>query len=100
MLHSHKQTKIDKKWRVIKNGSKGEIISQHVTQRDASPALMAVKTGHGDSDPGQNDARISPRVCLPEVTSDLKDVNQHLRHITFTRKSTPGADSLRERQYL
>lgn len=62
--------------------------------------LTAVQTGHKDSDPGQNDARISLRLCLPKVTSDLQNVNHHLMHITFTKKSTLGTVSLKERQYL
>lgn len=57
--------------------------------------LTAVQTGHGDLDPGQNDARTSPRLCLPEVTSDLQNINHHLPHITLTKKSTLGIVSLK-----
>jgi len=65
-------------------------------------ALTAVQTGHGNSDPGQNEDRTSARLCfcLLEVTSDLQNFNHHLPHITFTWKSTLGTVSLKKRQYL
>lgn len=43
--------------------------------------MTSVQVGHGDLDPGWNDAGISPRPCLPEVTSDLQNINhQPLAH--------------------
>lgn len=64
-------------------------------QRDASPAGGARYTdscadGSWDRDPGQNDARISPRFCLSEVTSDRQIVNHHPSAHHLYQDKCPG----------
>lgn len=110
--NSNKKPKISHNGEQLRNrigwGGRGEGGGQELFPRVSHEGMqalhvgspMAVQAGHGNLDPGQNDARISPRLCLSKVNADLYDVNHYIPHIIFIRKCTLGTDSLKRRQYL
>lgn len=59
-------------------------------QRSGPDTATAAHMSHGDTDPAQNEARTSPRLCLLEVTSDSWNINHHLPAHRLYQKQYAG----------